>query len=322
MKGLKRPKSKLHRYLQAAFVVVVVVFFAFALYRNWSDVVRQPWQLQYGWLAAALLLTLASSLFYVLIWRILLSLLGGSTTYRQAFTVMSLAYLARYIPGSFWSILGAVYLGKKEGLDGSLASVSLVLHLMTQLIAAVLVVIISVPFWSGADGTTLAYALVPAVSVGLILLHPFPLNRLFALASRLAKRTPSKIDLSYRNALLILGLWMSYWLINGLAGAAMIYSLHPSPPDQLPAIIGIFTLSWVASFLVFLAPSGLGVMEGTLALLISLSLPPHVAVMVAVLARVLKTVNDLLCAGAAWALRRRQGNTLQSYQSAQSDQDQ
>jgi glycosyltransferase 2 family protein len=318
LSGLSR--FRFQKWLQYACILAVAAFFAYAIFRNWNDFTSQQWQFSWVWLVLAVVATVTNSLVYVFIWGVILGRLGRRLPYRQLFTIMSLAYLARYIPGSLWSIVGAVYLGKKQGLPAGLSSLSLALHLLTQLISAALVVIICLPFWPGEAYRTTAYLLLPLAAVALALVHPRVLGYLYGLVARLAKQRPMALELRYSDTLTVLVLWLGCWLVNGLAGWAAVNAVYPSSAGQIVAITGVFALSWAASFLVFLAPSGLGVMEGTLALLLSVFLPTPIAVMVAILARVLKTLNDLLCAAAAWLLYSVERHSLQPEEASQGAQ--
>lgn len=66
---------------------------------------------------------------------------------------------------------------------------------------------------------------------------------------------------------------------------------------------GIFAVAWVAGFLSPVAPSGLGVMEGSSTFLLSRHCPVHVAAVIALWTRVARTAADLVCAGIAGVIR-------------------
>jgi len=72
----------------------------------------------------------------------------------------------------------------------------------------------------------------------------------------------------------------------------LIISIYSFPVSWLPVTIGIFSIAGVSQFL---TPSGIGVLEGVLTVLLSLYLPVPIAILIALLARVWKTVTELIC---------------------------
>jgi uncharacterized membrane protein YbhN (UPF0104 family) len=99
-----------------------------------------------------------------------------------------------------------------------------------------------------------------------------------------------------------LALWSVFWLFNGVAYYFLVGSIYSSSLPLVPALAGVFAISWVAGFLNLLTPAGLGTMELTLILLLSFWFPVHVATIVALWTRVARTASDLVCAAIAWRL--------------------
>lgn len=113
---------------------------------------------------------------------------------------------------------------------------------------------------------------------------------------------PQRLDWGYRDTLGQLLLWVLFWAINGIAYYLLINSLTPSPPSQLPMVVGTFTIAWVVGFLALFAPAGLGVVEGTLTFLLGFYFPVPVATVVALFTRLIRTIAELIAALIAWRL--------------------
>jgi hypothetical protein len=133
-------------------------------------------------------------------------------------------------------------------------------------------------------------------------LHPAFIKRGFGLALRALGEEPRRLDWGYRDTLGQLFLWVLFWVINGIAYYLLINSLTPSPLSQLPMVVGAFTIAWVVGFLALFAPAGLGVVEGTLTFLLGFFFPVPVATVVALFARLIRTIAELICALIAWRL--------------------
>jgi len=91
------------------------------------------------------------------------------------------------------------------------------------------------------------------------------------------------------------------WAITGTAAWILIAALTPSPPDPF-FLIGVYAFAWLVGFLVVFAPSGLGVREATLIVLLAPHLGAGPAAVLAVVLRFANIVGDVVAAGAVEAV--------------------
>lgn len=68
-----------------------------------------------------------------------------------------------------------------------------------------------------------------------------------------------------------------------------------------------FAFTWIVGFLSFLTPGGIGIREGLLGLLLANYMPAPQATLVALLCRVWMLSAEMVLAGVAFALNRKQG---------------
>jgi uncharacterized membrane protein YbhN (UPF0104 family) len=290
---------------RAAGVAIALLIFGFlfrSLYLEWEQVVAYRWDLNYLALVVAFGLMLLAAAFYAYLWKLILERLGTPLSYRKSYRIFFLSQLGRYIPGKVWSILGLVYLSQKEGVSKVISGTSVTLQLVLQIVSGVVVFAMALPLWTELGSSTGLVALIVLLPVGLILLHPALVTRGVRLALRLTGQTEIELSWSYRYLLSQLALWIGFWLLNGVAYHFLIRSLDSSPLPHVLVLAGIFSVSWVAGFLSLVTPSGLGVMEGALAFLLSFFFPTHVATIIALWTRVARTASDLVCAAIAWRL--------------------
>jgi uncharacterized membrane protein YbhN (UPF0104 family) len=295
-------KALLSRIAGVAIVLLIFGFMFRSLYLEWEEIVAYRWNLDYFALAIAFSLMLSAAAFYAYLWKLILNRLGTPLSYRKSYRIFFLSQLGRYIPGKVWSILGLVYLSEKEGVSKIISGASVILQLLLQIVSGVIVFALALPFWSDVDSLTGLSVLVVVSLLALVLLHPALVTRCVNLALRLTGQTEMELSWNYGYLLGQLALWIGFWLLNGVAYHFLIRSIEPSPLPHVVVLAGIFSLAWVAGFLSLVTPSGLGVMEGTLALLLSFYLPVHVATIVALWTRVARTASDLVCAAIAWRL--------------------
>lgn len=296
-------RSFLSRVAGGLIILLIFGLMLRTLYLGWHEIVAYEWQFDYPDLLIALALMLSSTALYAYLWKLILERLGATLTYRKSYRIYYLSQLGRYLPGKIWSVLGLVYLSHKEGISKATSATSVILQLVLQIISGVIVFAITLPFWRNAGVGTGLYGFIVLLPIGLISVHPALLNRGLNLALRIAGQPEMKLSWGYSYLLGQLGLWGVFWFVNGVAHYFLIRSIYPSSLPPLPVLAGAFAISWVAGFLSLLTPSGLGVVEGTLALLLAFYFPASVAAIIALWSRLARTIVDLVCAAVAGAIR-------------------
>jgi hypothetical protein len=169
-------------------------------------------------------------------------------------------------------------------------------HLLLQVVSGVVVFVLTIPFWENINDLTGLMPVVLLLPLGLLLLQPQLVNRAFNFGLRLAGEQPTDVQWGYKYVLMQLSLWIVAWLGRGVASFLLINSITFCAPSKLPVIVGIFAIAWVVGFVSVLTPSGLGVMEGSLTLLLSFYFPVYVAAIIALLTRVVRTAGDIVSA--------------------------
>jgi len=286
-------KRVIKRTLQVSLIVVIFYFLAKNLYVNWNKIVEYDWNINYYFLTSSFILLIAGSFLIALGWNLILRLLGGKLGYKKAFKIFFITDLAKYIPGKVWTVVGKVYLCAKEGIPIGKTSASVVVQPLIQVIAGISMFLVSLPFWTKTnDFMNKLYFLSPLIPIGLILLHPSIMTKLLNFVLSRLRQKPVELNIKYRDMLLILLLWCGLWALAGLTYYFLIISVHSFPVSRLPVAIGIFSIAGVSQFL---TPSGIGVLEGVLTVLLGLYFPVPVAILIALLARVWKTTAELVC---------------------------
>jgi uncharacterized membrane protein YbhN (UPF0104 family) len=302
MSIIRHRKTLLSRVAGIAIAVLILGFLLRTLYLDWEEIVAYDWNLDYLALVFALSLMLCTTVIYAHLWKLIVQGLGMPLSFRKSYRIFYLSQLGRYIPGKVWSILGLVYLSEKEGVSKVISGASVILQLLLQVVSGIMVFAVTLPFWWNLESMAGLYVLLIFLPLGLILLHPAFVTRGVNLALRLTGQSKIELTWGYRYLLGQLGLWGVFWLINGVAYYFLIRSIGPAPLPQFLVLAGIFAISWVVGFLSLVTPSGLGVMEGALVLLLSFYFPTHVATIIALWTRLARTVLDLVSAAIAWRL--------------------
>lgn len=129
-------------------------------------------------------------------------------------------------------------------------------------------------------------------------------ERIKGMFSRLIKQGAAMFSMS--KLLLSVGVYLLLWVLLGTAFFLFIKSLCAISVSRLLVVTGIYAVAWSIGFLSVITPSGLGVREGVLSVLLTTVLPPATATLVALLARLWTLAAELLLGGIAFGIDFRQ----------------
>lgn len=108
-------------------------------------------------------------------------------------------------------------------------------------------------------------------------------------------------ELHFRKLLPLFGYYLGFFIISGILLVLIIMVEHnPMNLYKTIMIISIWSLAWLAGYVVILAPAGLGVREAILIALLTPILSNHMAIIVTVLFRISLVIGDVLFAAYGW----------------------
>ena len=285
----------------AGVVVVLLVLVA----RQWEQIPKGTLRPNWCLVAVSFLLFRVAAFCSCLLWRAVLGAVGGHISIVQAYVVRTLAQLGRYIPGKVMVVAARAYLCAREGVSLRVATMSAVYDHALFIVSAAVVVCIWLA--SGARVLPSSYRWVCGglTVVGLASLHPRIVTMALRLISRVVRRDLDVQPLRYRTMLWLGAGYGAAWGVYGLAFYAFLRAFQPLPLGMVLDCTGILAVGLVAGLVFLIAPSGLGVREGLVTVLLSAYIPLEVAAAIALALRVLMTAGELLSVGVALVLRRR-----------------
>jgi uncharacterized membrane protein YbhN (UPF0104 family) len=247
---------------------------------NHVDLARIDWPSVTG----AFLLTGLGVLATGFIWLAILERLAGDPRPRWM-AIFFQSQLAKYIPGTLWQYAGRLALARARGLPTRVVARSMPIELCASIAGAGIVSLFLLGVW----GIPLA-ALVAAGCL--------------ALASRTAGGT-TKLRRDISASAVAAPLYAIVWVAVGSAFWLTARGLFSVPLRQLPFYAGAFAAAWIVGVVAIYAPGGLGVREGVLIGLLHSRLGSADALVVAAASRVVLTLIDIVLAGAATVVLRR-----------------
>ncbi len=278
------------RFLKGSCTLIVLLFWTLLIQRSWSDLSSRQWHLDLTWTGVALA---AFALYFVgqaMAWALLTRALGYTVPIGSGMGIWLLSMPARYVPGNVWHIAARADLARSHSIapEGVLTSSAVEQALMV--LSATCLGLAWQPVWN----QSLPPSTVAILLVCLAILQPPVLQALLRFASRRLQRPIPTFNLGYRQMALIFLIYAVVNGINGLALYLLAVSIASAPLSMAPALAAAYCLAYVAGYLSFLTPSGLGVREAVLASMLTLYMPVSAAVTLSLAARIFSTGGEAL----------------------------
>lgn len=305
-----RPRllARLRPWLQAGVFVLAVGFLVALVAAQWRQLQAYPWQIEIGWLLLALLLLWLTWLLELSQWRFILGRLGGALPYGDAARIWFLSNIIRYIPGNIWQFLGMSEMVAQLGIPRAVTFTSIALHQAISTLAGLLLAAI---YFALAGHGAWFDRLRPALwlaPLGLIFLHPRVLEAVLNRALSWLKRPALRITLTITDLARLLLAYGLVWLGFGLGFSALVRGLTPVALAETPWLVAGYAAAYVLGYLSLLTPSGLGVREGVLVLLLQSLFAAPLPAIIAIVARLWMVIGEiggaLAAGGWRWIVRR------------------
>lgn len=297
---LRKLTPRARRWLTLAVIVVVAGFFLRTFQQSWDQMQGAFHRPHFGWLAVS---AAGFSIFYyvrILGWRAVLKALGHPLPRRSAARTLMLSEITRYVPGNVWSVFSRVGLSVNTGMTADRAFVATVAEILALLAASLIVgggfatLASDIPTWArylaiagGIGAVVLALVFSRLDRALQWLLHKFGKTGItWSFSARAFIRTVATFCIA----------WVGFTL-GSYAVAAAFLKLQPNTALLL---LATFPIAWFLGYASFVTPSGIGVREAAIAVLLS-PVYGSVGVIIATYSRVAMTIVELgWVAGSAW----------------------
>ena len=303
-------RKAITRFVAPAFYLAVAVFAYFYLRAiDWAELAKI--NINWMWLLAATVSSLAVRFWFAEIWMLLLRRLGASLRNArfELFVVYAKSWLGRYVPGGATWILGKIYFASKVGISKTRLAISSFLEGALQVIVVLITASAMLAFdpHVASFGRGWVFALLGAAVLGLVTVFPPVFNRVVGFGYRKFRKTSIEAEALPSNATVGVGIsaFALSSLLSGLSFYFVALAVDPSLGLQdLLFIVGCSNLASALSMLAVFAPAGLGVRETVQLGMLVLVMPAEAALVATVLMRVWSILMDAAFFGLALLVRR------------------
>ncbi|MBA8816654.1 hypothetical protein FHX48_001727 [Microbacterium halimionae] len=292
-------------------LAAVGYFFVSSLWSNWDQISQKHLEFDWLWVLATLIFALAVPL-TGLLWGRMVRVLEPTArvSAAEAIAVQCASWLLKYIPGQIGSVLNKVVWAGKKGVSRSLIVISFVYEnvylQLASIVPSALILLVSLgPRIFGDNATLLLLPLLVLVPLVLIL-HKPTFRKIVGLAARriLKKDVPEGYFLSSPQTLRFFAEFLLPRILNGVGFVLIAVTVSRISPAEWVPFAAAYVLAGAIGILAFFVPSGLGVREAIIVLVLTQYVPVEEAVIISLLARLLSTVGDALVALIYGGVRR------------------
>lgn len=296
-------KRALRWGLTTLVVGVVGFFFARALWDNWDQIQAEQLSFDWLWVASVAVFAVAVPLTGLLWARIVRSLdRAAHVTFSEAVAVQCASWLLKYIPGQVGSVVNKVVWAGRKGISRTLIVISFVYEnvflQLASIIPSVVILLLSLgPQIFGENVTLLLAPLLVLIPLIAVTYRPL-FHRIVSIPARRALKQDVPADYflgSWRAALFSLE-FVGPRVVNAVGFVMICATVSDVTPAEWLPFGAAYALAGAIGILAFFVPSGLGVREAVIVLILSQYVPVAEAIVISLLARLLSTIGDAVIA--------------------------
>jgi uncharacterized membrane protein YbhN (UPF0104 family) len=296
----RRTLARLVPLVRPAFAALIFAAIVYAIVSEWSGVHSALGTLAWPSVVLSFVAALAGTLASLMAWRALLADEGHRLAPLTAGRIFFVGQLGKYLPGSVWSIVLQMELGKRAGVPRGRAFTTSLVWVGLSLSTALCVGLLGFPVLLSANNGE-AWVMVALLPIAVVASLPPVLTRLVNLVLKIMRKGPLPKPLSWRGVLNACTWLVLTWILFGIHLWLLANALGAPGIDGITRCIGGFALAMAAGVVFIFAPSGAGVREALIVAALSPVMSSGEALGIAVVSRALFIAADVLSAGGAAA---------------------
>jgi len=295
---MRLPSNVLLKWLVFFVLILAVGFYIHYVVQNFEAIPSLHWGL------ATILTGIFSILFVILgigiagqIWHTLLSDLGFSPSWKQVQAIFAITQFGKYLPGNVGQYLGRVFMAREIGIPASVTANTMLIEILWGTGIGAGLTLLSLIFF--VDGQALGFQFGPVQLVLIIVLLMFlpwlGISFVNRFTPELAKRLSGGSAIAaprFITALVVALLFLvNFWMMGVILKLQAVWFFDVAE-GSIFQLTCLFTIAWLAGYLVPGAPGGLGVREAIMVMVLSPLLGAGAAVGLSLTLRLTTTLGD------------------------------
>ena len=293
--------------LSYSMTILVLLALGYYIYRNFSKISCYDFEFQWILIVAAFFAAAGGYLVMFSVWRRLAYSFGLKAPSILAAKAFYLSQLGKYVPGKVGLVL--VRMDAYRGYSRKNVALATGVEYIASFISACILILIAAIFVDLHLTPYLRWLTLGFLIVLLAALWPSVLKSAANVLFKLIKRQPIEQVPSFRQMLLFVSMYLIVGLFYGLSLFLVLNSLSPVSFGYYLAVTGTFRIASLIGIAAIFAPSGIGIREGVLMLVLPAFIPEPTVIIGAILIRFVLISAELALAGFFTILERNSKRT-------------
>jgi len=286
------------------FIILTIFYFlGKTLYQNWGQIDFRRLHFNVPLLLVSVIFLFGYFLLFIFGWKLILRNIDVSLPFLKGLKIIFYSLLGKYLPGKIWTWAGRLYFCQQLGIAPSKTFLSIVLELVLITTSGILIFLVAILNTSEFKIHANPVFLIIVVIVCFIIIHPKILMRGMNFFLRLMKKESIRVDLNFYQISGMMGYYCITWFCFGTAFYFLINSVTFIEPSKIPILAGSFAVSSLIGAMALFAPSGLGLREGILSLLLTNFFTISLAILLSFLCRIWISIGELILTGIATRIK-------------------
>ena len=282
-------------------LTLTILFFFVKMFLSHSDELSQAkFSIAPLPFIAGLVIMFITYFYIALIWHTLTREFGIQLPFRTSLLKWSVSQFARYIPGSVFVLVSRFV--SYENHDFPKRKITTA-FLLENVVVAYSVLLVFLTFGWSLIPEESGLKLLPVFAVpagAFILITDIP-RRVTNYILHLLKREEIREWPGFICMMKCIILGCLAFLQCGFGFFLVVSAFYPVDMSSLPLLIGAYSGAGIVNLLVFFVPGGIGARDGALAFFLSSIMPVSMALLLAVVCRVIVTIMEILILITSWA---------------------
>ncbi len=288
----QKTKKSIVSYVLTALIVIAIGFY---VKRNIAEIREYDFLFNWIFVFAGFIAAVSALLMMLLNWQFLTRSFGLHAPPIRAGKAFFLSQLGKYIPGKVGLVL--VRLDAYRGYSRKTVALATGVEYIASFTSACVMVLIGTLLMDIPLPPYVRWLALSLLVLLLAMLFPpilkWSSNRFF----RLIKRDPIDEFPTYSKMLSFVGMYVIVGLLYGLSLFLVLNSLSPVGIEHFFAVTGTFWAAALIGIAAIFAPSGIGVREGVLLLVLPAFIPEPTVIVGTIISRLVFTAAELTLAG-------------------------
>jgi hypothetical protein len=268
------------------------LFMGVVVFKQWNQIKEYTFSPDYFLLTLSVFVMLLNFILGAIGWHRIMIALGESQPLKVNVKIWTLSSLTRYLPGGIWGYVSRAALCKEHGIKLSVSMIGLYLETFLLFLSAL---IIGLPAAISITGKTipLTYLLFAAV-IGSLLIHPDIFTFIKYFSGRLRKYI-EHISLPAVSDMIMLYLYyLAFLTVYGAGFLLFVVAIIPLESNAWLLTVSAYPLAFCIGFVLFIFPSGIGIRESVIYILMLEMVGPTGSIIIAIGSRIWSILVEVI----------------------------